>query len=257
MRETGVGVLDKSMAILEAFGPDDRSLTPQEIARRIGVTLPTVYRLVQAMAQHGLLDRDGSSFQLGHALLYYGMRVFDKIDLRRQALPFLTQLNDVSGENVHFAVRRNDSRVIVELLASPKNVRPFARVGDPLPLCAGAASEVLLAWLPESQALDLAAVSAARFGIEGTYDRAAFADRLRKAREGRVAISVGTRAPDISGIAAPVFGADGEVLAAVSLVVPTVRLGPEKQKELTPAVMEAAQQISASLGHREQLPHTV
>src|SRR5581483_2353096 len=117
MRETGVGVLDKSMAILEAFGPEDRSLTPQDIARRVGVTLPTVYRLVQAMAQHGLLDRDGSSFQLGHALLYFGMRVFDKIDLRRQALPYLRQLNDISGENVHFAVRRNDSRIIVELLA--------------------------------------------------------------------------------------------------------------------------------------------
>lgn len=252
VRETGVGVLDKSMAILEAFTPDERALSPQEIARRVQLPLPTVYRLVHAMAQHGLLDREGSAYQLGHALMYFGGRVADKIDLRRQARPFLAELNELCGENVHLAVRRDEIRVIVEVIASPKNVRPFAQVGDPLPLSVGASSMVLLAGLPDEEAVSLAALSAARFGLEEVFDRAELLREIAAARDDRSAVSVGTRNPDVSAIAAPVFGPDGSILAAISVVAPSVRLGAEKQQELLPAVVEAARKTSATLGYREE-----
>lgn len=251
MRATGVGVLDKVAAILEVFAADDRALSPQDVAAAVGMPLPTVYRLVQAMAEHGLLDRDGSVFQLGHTLMYLGARAADKIDLRRRALPALTELNELSGESVHLAVRRGEIRVIVELVHSPKNIRPFAQVGDPLPLSVGASSKVLLSGLPDAQALNLAATSAARFGLDGSLDRTALQEELAAARRDRVVVSVGTYNPDTSGIAAPVFGPGGVVVAAISLVAPTVRLGLEKQRELVPAVVEAARRTSASLGYRD------
>ena len=249
MRATGVGVLDKVAAIMEVFAADERALSPQDVAAALGLPLPTVYRLVHSMAEHGLLDRDGSVFQLGHTLMHLGARAADRIDLRRRALPYLTKLNELSGESVHLAVRRGEIRVIVELVHSPKNIRSFAQVGDPLPLSVGASSKVLLSGLPDAEALNLAALSAARFGLDALHDRAVLLEELAAARREGVVVSIGTYHSDTSGIAAPVFGPGGVVVAAISLVAPTVRLGLEKQKDFIPAVVEAARRTSASLGY--------
>ena len=70
-----------------------------------------------------------------------------------------------------------------------------SRVDKPLPLNVGASSKILLAWLPEEDALRLVAMSAARFDLENTYDRESLAKELREVRTERSAISIGARNP--------------------------------------------------------------
>src|SRR6266567_4687245 len=78
-RETRVGVLDKAMSILSAYSRGDLALSPLEIATRTGLPLPTVYRLAQALSEHGLLMKDGQRFRLGMTLLRMGMLVAEGI----------------------------------------------------------------------------------------------------------------------------------------------------------------------------------
>src|SRR6266705_7178785 len=98
-RETRVGVLDKAMTILSVFSRGDLALSPLEIATRTGLPLPTVYRLAQALSEHGLLMKDGPRFRLGMTLLRLGMLVAEGIDVRQQALSHLKWLNGQTGEN--------------------------------------------------------------------------------------------------------------------------------------------------------------
>src|SRR5581483_2570110 len=98
-RETKVGVLDKAMAILLAFLAGNIALSPQEIAARTDMPLPTVYRLAQALCEHGMLMKDGVRFRLGMTLLRLGTVVAEGIDVRQQVQSNLRWLNVQTEEN--------------------------------------------------------------------------------------------------------------------------------------------------------------
>lgn len=249
-RETKVGVLDKAVAILQVFSSGERALTPQEIAERTALPLPTVYRLAQALCEHGLLLKDGTRFRLGMTLLRLGMLVAEGIDVRRQALNHLKWLNAQTGENAELHMRQEETRLVIEVVSSPHNLRPFADVGAPLPLHRGAAGKVLLAWLPQIQREALALASAAHFGDTERFDVRKFLDGLEQVRAKCWASSQGERSPDVSAIAAPIFDARGEVVGAMTLVAPSARLRQEESQRSIPLVREAARRASYDLGSR-------
>ncbi|WP_376797043.1 IclR family transcriptional regulator [Thermogemmatispora sp.] len=253
-RGTRVGVLDKAMAILGAFPRGESALLPQEIAERTGLPLPTVYRLAQALAEHGLLMKEGSRFRLGLTLLRLGLLVAESIDVRRQALPHLTWLNGQTGENAELHIRQHETRVVIEVVRSPHNLRPFADIGAPLPLHRGAAGKVLLAWLPGEERLALARASHERFdgqlAARGlSWDEGAFLGELERVRRQGWAYSEGERVVGVAGLAAPIFDSGGQVAAALTLVAPAARLGPEQRERAIPLVCEAARRASYDMGY--------
>jgi DNA-binding IclR family transcriptional regulator len=253
-RATKVGVLDKAMGILLAFPRGDLALSPLEIAARTKLSLPTVYRLAQALSDHGLLMKEGQGFRLGMTLARLGMLALEGIDVRRQALPHLAWLNEQTGENAELHVRHADMRMVIEVVNSPHNLRPFAEVGAPLPLHQGAAGKALLAWLPPTERDALAAASAARFESDQPFELSRHSAELERVRAAGWATSEGERIPGVSAIAAPIFAAGGQVAGAVTLVAPSARLGEEQRARYTPLVCEAARRASSDLGYvgREQ-----
>jgi IclR family acetate operon transcriptional repressor len=254
-RTTKVGVLDKAVGILLAFSRDDLALSPLEIAARTKLPLPTVYRLAQALSDHGLLMKEGQCFRLGMTLARLGMLALEGIDVRRQALPHLKWLKDQTGENAELHLRHGDVRMVVDVVSSPHNLRPFAEVGAPLPLHRGAAGKALLAWHSPTERDALAAASAARFvGGEQPFDGARFSAELERVHAAGWAASEGERIPDTAAIAAPIFAAGGQVAGAVALVAPSARLGEAQRARYAPLVCEAARRASCDLGYvgREQ-----
>jgi len=253
MRETKVGVLDKAMSILLVFSRGDAVLLPQEIAERTDLPLPTVYRLAQALSEHGLLLKEGPRFRLGMTLLRLGMLVAEGIDVRRQASRHLKWLNEQTGENAELHMRQEETRLVIEVVSSPHNLRPFADVGVPLPLHQGAAGKVLLAWLPPAQCETLALASATRFGREKDFDLRHFHTELEVVRTEGWATSEGERSSGVSAIAAPIFAASGQVTGAITLVAPSARLGDEQRLRYIPLVRTAAQRASYDLGYGERV----
>ncbi|MDQ2906890.1 MAG: IclR family transcriptional regulator [Ktedonobacteraceae bacterium] len=249
-RETKVGVLDKAMTILFVFPGGDVALLPQEIAERTGMPLPTVYRLVQALCEHGMLMKDGPRFRLGLTLLRLGMLVVEGIDVRKQAQRHLKWLNEQTGENAELHIRQEEMRMVIEMMSSPHNLRPFADVGAPLPLHLGAAGKVLLAWLSPSECQALVKASAARFGNgEEAFDLHKLFSELADIRAAGWASSSGERAAGVSAIAAPIFDASGQVAGAMTLVTPTARQNDEQRARAIPLVREAARRTSYDLGY--------
>jgi DNA-binding IclR family transcriptional regulator len=247
--KTGVGVLDKAMAILRVFPRGDVHFSPREISARTGFPVPTVYRLTRALEEHGLLEKEGERFKLGLALLHLGARVAGGIELRREVMPHLEWLSERTGENAELHIRREEARVPVELVRSSQNLRPFVEIGAPLPLHLGAAGKVLLAWLPEEEQVSLGAASAARFGDTEVFDKETLRERLKSVRMEGWAASDGERSPGVAAIAAPVFGAAGEVEGALLLSAPSVRLPARQRRKFVALVCEAAARASRDLGY--------
>jgi IclR family acetate operon transcriptional repressor len=246
---TKVGVLDKAMAVLRAFPRGGVALTPAEIALRTDLPLPTVYRLAQAMAEHGMLERDGARFQLGVTLLHLGALVAEGMDLRRQARPHLQWLAERTGENVELHIRHGADRTPIEVIPSPQSLRPIVDIGAPISLHAGSGGKALLAWLPLAEATALARASAARVKTERQLDLTTLPAELAQTRAQGWAFSDSEGRTGIASIAAPIFDASGEAVGVILLSAPSVRLPARKRQLYTPLVVEAAQRASRDLGY--------
>lgn len=246
--DTRVGVLDKAMRILHTFPVGGIGLTPQQIARSTDIPLPTVYRLVQVLNEHGWLMKEGPRYRLGLTLLRLGAKVAEGIDVRSCALPHLRWLRDQTSENAELFIRFNESRIAIEAVLSPHNLRAFVEVGTTVPLHVGAAGKVLLAWLSEGEQNNLIIASATRYSAHPLDDIQVLKRNLARVRETGWVVSEGERAVDLTAIAAPIFNVHKEVVAAMTLVAPAVRLGAKEQDVSIPLVCEAARRVSLDMG---------
>jgi DNA-binding IclR family transcriptional regulator len=252
VRDTKVGVLDKAMRILYAFPRGDVALTPQQIAKNTGMSLPTVYRLVQVLSEHGWLMKEGQRFRLGMTLLRLGAMVAEGIDIRSRSLPHLRWLKEQTSENTELYIRSNESRVAIEVVRSPHNLGAFVDIGAHLPLHVGAGGKVLLAWLSDREQSDLIAASAARYSNYPLSDAQALKNALAQIRDIGWATSEGERAEEIGAIAAPIFDVSKQIVGAVVLAVPLVRLGAKERAAYVPLVCEAARRASLDMGYIER-----
>ncbi|QFU91145.1 IclR family transcriptional regulator [Amycolatopsis sp. YIM 10] len=134
---TGVGVLDRVMAILDVV--EANPMGASELARTLGLSVPTAHRLVSAMVKHGLLQRDAD------ARHHLGPR-FASSAVTVASLPALEELRTKTGETAQLWVRRGDDRLCVVCAESTEELRASLPVGTALPLSAGgSAARALLA----------------------------------------------------------------------------------------------------------------
>jgi DNA-binding IclR family transcriptional regulator len=148
---SGVGVLDKSLAVLDAVA----SRGPSSLAELVGATgfsRATVHRLAVALEAHGLLRRDPAGrFALGLRLVGLGRVAAEAWPLRERAAPLLAGLRDDTGESVQLYVRDGDARLCVASLESPHELRTMVALGARLPLTRGSAGTVLRGDVPAGQ----------------------------------------------------------------------------------------------------------
>ena len=131
---SGVGVLDKAVAILDALELGARSLA--ELVEVTGISRATAHRLALALEVHGLVERDDEGrFTLGSRMAGNS--------LVAAARPALEWLRDETGESVQLYVPRGDVRVCVVSLESPHSLRTIVPVGAMLPMDRGSAAKVL------------------------------------------------------------------------------------------------------------------
>ncbi|MGI9576963.1 MAG: IclR family transcriptional regulator [Microthrixaceae bacterium] len=213
---SAVGVLDKSVVVLNAVSNDKLSLT--ELVDRTGLTRATAHRLAAGLEIHGMLRRttDGR-YALGLHLLALGRAAAVQFPLAERARPAMEELRDITGESVQLYVLDGDSRVCVAALESPHGLRTIVPVGAALSLEVGSAGHVL-----------------------SQRDAHSVADAVG----GDWIESVGEREPGVASVSAPVYGSDGELIAAVSVSGPIDRMGPTPGETLGPAVADAARTIS-------------
>ncbi|MGY0489277.1 IclR family transcriptional regulator [Streptomyces sp. WG-D5] len=237
---------DRLLDALGAFDQDHPSLTLTRIAERVDLPLPTAHRLVGALSRWGALERD----EAGH--YHVGLRLWEiaalaprGLGLRQAALPFLEDLYEATHENVHLAVRDGEEVVYIERLSGRSAVGVHSRVGARWPLHATGVGLVLLAHGgPELQ--DRCARGELRaFTPYTVTDPGRLRRMLADVRRAGVAVSDRQITDDALSVAAPVRGPRGDVVAAVSVVVP---VDGARTPALIPAVQLAGRGISRALG---------
>ena len=238
--DTGVGVLDRAMVVLEAVERGARSFT--QIVEWTGLTRSTTHRLVKSLEAHGLLlAAGGRGYRLGPRLLGLAEAAMRDLPLRDVAHPALEELAAATAESAQLYVRDGDHRVCIDAVESANELRTIVAVGASLPLTRGSAGKVLLAWADDR---DLERIARTLRPDEATTLRR----QVGTSRRRGWAASVGEREAGVASVSAPVFDAGGSLLAAVSVSGPAGRLGAGGGRRYAPAVLRAAQAIHGALG---------
>ena len=228
---SGVGVLDKVVLVLDAVEGGAESLAA--LTEATGLSRATAHRLAVALEQHRLLTRDAAGrWQLGPRLGELASAGAADVLLDR-AGPVLSRLRDATGESAQLYRRQGGARVCAAAAERGSGLRDTVPVGSVLPLTAGSAAQVLLAWTPEDPL-----VADAAFGLRV----------LAEVRRRGWAHSVAEREQGVASVSAPVRGRDGTVLAALSVSGPLERLTRSPGRLHADAVVAAAAELSRSAG---------
>ena len=264
-RITGVGVLDRCVALLDLLADGPRPL--RWLADASGLPRPTAHRLLVALEAHRLVGRDaGGAFRLGPRLTELAAVAGPELDLASVAGPVLDQLHRATRESVQLYVRSGDHRLCIAARDAGTGLRDSVPVGALLPLEAGSGGKVLLAWTASSAGAEAAALSepvapsdpVALSDPVAPSDPVALSDRaaalpaaeLAAARQRGWADSVAEREPGVASVSAPVLR-NGVLLAALCVSGPVSRLGQSPGRRLGPQVAEAAAELSRQLAEPE------
>ncbi len=253
---TRVRALERALAILEAFTPQQSHLTLVELARKTGLPKPTVFRLANTLVSRSYLDRVGGGYEVGLRCFSLGNVFRDSVDLRTRALPHLIALRDETGETVQLAVLSSENIVYVERVFSTNAVAYMrSRVGAVLPAyCTGLGKALLAYEAPEAVQKFLDRVTLEPLTSSTITSAEQFRAELEATRQRGFAVDDQEREYGVRCIAAAVFDHSGRAVAALSVSVPAERLPlPIEASPLVGPVLRTSEAISYSLGYDSSL----
>src|SRR5579875_1172052 len=225
---SGIGVVDKSVAILAAVAETPRALA--ELVEDTALPRATAHRLAVALETHRLLARDADGrFVLGPRVAELAAALPDPVVTA--AGPVLVWVRDECGESAQLYRRDGAERVCVAAAERAHGLRTTVPVGSRLPLPAGSGAQVLCAWSDPATRSDV-------------LPRAEFTSRsLAEVRRRGGAQTVGQREAGVASVSAPVLSRDGELLAAISISGPIERLGRSPGARFAPVLVKGARRI--------------
>jgi DNA-binding IclR family transcriptional regulator len=243
---TGTGpVIGRALQILDAFSAQRPRLSLSELARRSGLPVSTVHRMLGDLLAWGALERDAQGrYRIGLRLWEVASLAPRSQGLRERALPHLEDLSSLIRENVQLAVRDASEIVFVERIAPSGAVPTLTRVGGRLGITATAAGLVLLAHAPAAVRDDVLVREIPRHTPFTLTDSGRLRAVLAQTRTCGYAVSDRQLSTDTLSVAAPVTTTGGEVTAAVSAVV---RHGSTPVGALADLVRSTGRAISRAL----------
>jgi IclR family acetate operon transcriptional repressor len=211
-----VRAVQRAFDLLARIGAERAGATLSGLARDCALPVSTVARLLATLEQSGFVRRDPDGlYRPGGRLLQIGLTSLNSTDLYELAAPHLKRLCEASGETANLAVRADRANAIyLRQVVSPQSIHHASWLGRLLPLRKTAAGAVLLGEAPRGQAVT----------------------RRDTLEEG------------VTAIAAPVVGAAGNVVAAMSITGPSFRIGERECAQFSTLVAREAEHMSKALG---------
>lgn len=244
----GDAVVDRALSLLSAFDASRRRLSLTELSRRSDIPMSSTLRLAKHLVRWGALERDEEGrYCIGLRLLEVASLAPRGHGLRQAAMPYMSDLAEVTRQHVQLAVREGSEATLVERLSAHQATPVQYRIGGRLPLHSTGIGLVLLAFAPSDVQEEFLARPMYRQPDNVLIHPAALRRTLAEIRRERLAVYRRHEKEVIVAVAAPIFGEDESVVAALGVLMPEPVAQPRR---IGLAVRTAAQGISRQLGAR-------
>ncbi|MEU4763248.1 IclR family transcriptional regulator [Actinosynnema sp. NPDC023794] len=240
--------LDRALTLVGELATGPKTL--DELSGVIEVHKSTTMRLLRTLESHRFVQREGvHHYRLGTALFDLANRALEERDVRRSAENALRDLNARTGYTVHLASYEDGEVIYIDKYDSTHPMRMYSRIGRRAPLHCTAVAKVLLADLPEPRRREVAgSIDYVPLTANTITTPDAYLAELDRVRAAGYAVDDGEHEDFIHCVAAPVRGARGEVVAAVSMSVPKVLLDFDGLLGHVPDLLATARAASVECG---------
>lgn len=251
-RSAGPRSILRLLQVLARLAAVPEGQTIAELCRAVAMPKTTLFTMLKVLEQAGYVLQADGVWRLGREAIALGTamarsRPADFPDCARGVLADVVQR---TGETAFLAVLTQDRRFCryVAVIESENWLRYSVKLGSSKPSFATGTGRAMLAYLPEAEVRELlTGVTFERITEKTVASRRALFADLKQVRRRGVSIVDGGTVAGVVSIAAPIFGPDAAVMAAVSVGGPTARLA-WRQKAVSEAVGDAAREISRLLG---------
>ncbi|WP_235867299.1 IclR family transcriptional regulator [Priestia abyssalis] len=222
----------------EARGPQGI----KDISENLNISPPITHRLLTTLKMEGMVfqDIDSKKYSLGTVFIDYANKVITDVPIISLMDPELIKLRDETQETVGLYMLTGMIRMCVVEYESKQEISRRAGVGNRIPLHLGSSGRVILAFLSEDlqeQVLSLLP--------EG--ERKTLRQKLEAIVNTGYSINEEELTKNVAALSAPIFGAKGKVIGAISISGPFFRWNKESMEQHIPLLLNTTQMISKSL----------
>jgi DNA-binding IclR family transcriptional regulator len=239
-----VAAVQRAIAILDELATARTELGTNEIARRTGINVSTISRILATLASGGLVAHVPSTgrYRLGIGVVRLANAVHEGLDVRSLARPYLEELGKLIGETATLSVPGEHEAFTLDFVQSPLTVRSVAEVGRISVAHATAVGKVLLAHGGKLGGGPLTA-----FTDRTITERGVLEIEIAQVRERGWAQALGEREEDLNAVAAPVLDRSGTLVAILGVQGPAVRFSPRAMRAAVELLLERATLVSSAL----------
>jgi len=248
--------LFKTISIINAFSPNKPELTVAEIADKLDIPKPTVYRILSCLTKSGLIEKkpERGTYVIGRSLYTLGSLYLSTNDLYKAAEPVIQATNDITGEVTNVAILDDKGYITMLLREESKYpLRHVVHVGSTSPAYAHASGKALLSALtdeeidrlyPEERLKQLTSKTVAT--------KTELKSELEWIRKDGVAFNSEQAFEGVEAVASVIRNASGNVIAATAIAAPVVRINGIKRQKFASLVKMGAGLISYRLGYQDR-----
>mgnify|MGYP000400827748 FL=1 len=236
--------VERALDVLAAFGPAHHDLLVADLVKIVGLSRPTLYRLLNTLEKKGFVTSSGEPqrFRLGPSVAKLAHNWSATLDLSSLARPVMTEAWTFTTETVALFVARGDMRLCVAEMPSPQPISFRRGVGYTEKLVRGASGRAILAYTP-MQAGQLEA-----FAAGTNSDLAWLRDQLALTLERGYAMGHNELIQGAYAVAAPFFDSTGTVAGSLGVFGPDIRLTETRVNEFGQFLRGMADRLTTSLG---------
>jgi DNA-binding IclR family transcriptional regulator len=251
-QRAGVQSIARAFAILEEVARVREGIGLAELSKRVGLHNSTAFHIIKTMVSLGYIRqiKDGKRYRIGRPLFALAASALDEIEMMSLATPVLESLALETGESGHFAVRMDDSIVVIARTSGRGAFQLADRVGVVRPAHCTALGKAILASLKQDQLgrfLERAVL--ASFTARSITEPEALKRELDSVRKSGLAFDDGEFDPEVRCVAVAVKDFTGQTIGAIGTSGPVWRLSIQALQNHSFAVRAAAERLSHEFGY--------
>lgn len=242
-----IPVIEKMMSVLEYLEEHPDGVALSELVRSLNIPKTTAYRIVNTLQLYHVIKSDDGHYALGPRLVGLANSVKNNSDIVSVSRPIMERVANNLHEMCKLSVRVQDLAVVLAVAQSPRGFYISTEIGHCFPLHVGAASKVLMAYMPEPEFERVLEKGLQAYTSETIVDPSILRQTLKEIRDQGWAQDQGEYLERVRAIAAPVYDASKKVVAALSVAF-FAESNEDRHEEIRRVTIDAARSISGALG---------
>jgi DNA-binding IclR family transcriptional regulator len=248
--EYNVRAVERALQILGCFDDAHPERGISDIAQEVDLHKATAHRIVTTLVNYGYLERttDNQKYRLGLELANLGFRVIHRMDLRREALPYMRHLVEEWDETCDLSIFDQGRVFYLEVIRGTRALSIAAAVGQRLPAYCTASGKVFLAYRPPEELDAIFSQPLKAYTDKTVTSPDELRNQLMVVRNQGYAVDYEEFEAGVCALAAPIFNRRGFIIATIGGPSPTSRMTPDRITKMAESFKDAARSISHRMG---------